>query len=164
MSIVGDLYGLGAALGLASYFASVGNKNAASSVGFASQHATALQNAGVNVNQPNDPLAGLAGGEKAIIDARNTYAMRLKAMPHHLDAIYEFGLAIGIAEGELSVGSDAANNVAHTWLSTALTLAAQLHATFSFVNPSLFNVNSNYATITGLRQQFQADFNNFQAQ
>ena len=165
MSIAGDTYGLGAALGLASYFGSVGNEgNFQSSVGFARQYAVALENVGIPVNQPDDPLnnSALNGsqGYPTIETVRQTYSTRLKDRGH-LQEIYGFGLALGVAEGELSAGSLKADVVAHEWLKGALGLSELLKRAFPFVVPNPpFTVNSPYSTITALRQSFQTDFNN----
>ena len=149
----GNAYGLGATLGLASFFSSLGDngagadlQNAVSSVAFARDHVAGLNQAGIPASPA--PLEGASRPLRAtylVISSprqsttrssvrENVYANDLGRYGV-LGPIYNLGMAIAIGEGQLSVGSQPSINIAIGCLAQARTLAAQLQREFPFLNP-----------------------------
>jgi hypothetical protein len=147
----GSIYGLGVQLGHASYFASVHNKDVARmALEGALSHATKLTQNGIKLNLTELKHAS-ANPKQAVLEAlRGDYRDTIAGTAYlH---VYDFGVCVGLAEGQSTSSSAAAKALAIEGMTAAAKREAKLLAY------GLVPITSEHGVIEMLRIQWQRRF------
>jgi hypothetical protein len=167
----GFSYGLGVALGHGSFFASRGSSNQVAALENIKKHVVALQNQGISISLDTAnnirfrewvPALGkyipLTREEihNRFAAARGAYRDTIYSNSRY-GPVYDFGVLVGLAEGQASVTNDAAaTSLAKDALRQARDIASELKD--YGISPSDVPVTPNYNTILKLRKEWQKLF------
>jgi len=151
----GNVYALGVQLGTSSFFASVGDTtNAKKGLGYALTTVQTLAQQGIALNQGELNQAKANPTQSKVEALRGDYRNSLSTTAYlH---VYDFGVGVGIAEGESSVPGAAPHAIARD----SMTNAAKLEKSLLQAGYGLVPVTDQHDVIQMLRQQWQQSFSN----